>query len=326
MASSDLYDTCRRNSASQKLETGQMTKLASSFAKDARSNALQARAGEFLTEDEMRARLPAIFADNAHASRSDRYTYVSTIDLLRGLAKEGFKPTYAIQANTRKEDMRGHTKHLIRLRRDFTVAKPDVAEIVMLNSHGGQSSAQLFGGWFRFMCMNGMIVGDTLDEVRVHHKGDIVSDVVEGAYTIADRLGEVGDSVDRMKAIALPAPEQIALADAALTVRFDLAPGEKAPLHAEQLLRARRYDDNGADLWSTFNRVQENVMKGGLHGVTRDANNRRRNMTTREIRGIDQNVSLNRALWTLAQTMADLKGDKPLSAPAIKDAEFREVE
>jgi hypothetical protein len=73
--------------------------------------------------------------------------------------------------------------------------------------------------------------------------------------------------------------------------------------------------------------VQENVMRGGLHGIKRDAHNRPRNMTTREIRGIDQNLSLNRALWTLAQTMADLKtGEKASDGTRVIDAEFREVE
>jgi hypothetical protein len=305
-----------------------MTRLASTIRDGI---ALQARPGEFLTEDEMRARLPAIFADDAHASRSQRYTYVNTLDIVRGLDKEGFKPTFATQARTRNVDMRGHTKHLLRFRRDpSSLGKPDVPEIVMLNSHGGQSSVQLFGGWFRFICMNGMVVGDTIGEVRVHHKGDIVSDVIEGAYTIVNDLGAVANGVSTMKALTLSPAEQNVLADAAATVRFNLAEGEQSPVRAEQLLRARRYDDNGADLWSTFNRVQENVMKGGLHGVTRDANNRRRNMTTRQVNGIDQNLSLNRALWTIAQRMADLKGDKPdmpdMAGPRIVDAEFREVE
>lgn len=270
--------------------------------------AVQAPAGEWLTEDEMKARLPAIFAEDAHDSRSQRYTYVSTIDILRGLAKEGFKPTFATQARTRNADMRGHTKHLIRLRRDFELHKPDVPEIVMLNSHGGQSSAQLFGGWYRFLCMNGMVVGDTLDEVRVHHKGDIVGDVIEGAYTIVDGLNTVGDSVKEWKQLQLTGPEQKALAESAAMVRFDVPQGEPLPVSGEQMLRARRYDDNGADLWSTFNRVQENALRGGLHGSRRDANNRRRRLTTRDVNGIDQTVTLNRALWSLAQRMAELKG------------------
>jgi hypothetical protein len=33
-----------------------------------------------------------------------------------------------------------------------------------------------------------------------------------------------------------------------------------------------------------------------------------RRVTTREVRGIDQDVRLNRALWQLAERMAELKG------------------
>jgi Domain of unknown function (DUF932) len=268
---------------------------------------MQAPRGEWLTEDEMRARLPSIFAEEPHTSRSDRYTYVSTMEILRGLAKEGFKPTFATQAKTRNEDMRGHTKHLIRLRRDFQIDKPDVPEIVMLNSHGGQTSAQLFGGWYRFMCMNGMVVGETIDEVRVQHKGNIVDDIIEGSFKIVDDLKEVGDSVTEWKQLQLTGPEQNVLAESAATVRFDLKDGEASPVQPWQMLRPRRSGDDGADLWSTFNRVQENSLRGGLHGRRIDANGRRRNVTTRNVNGIDQNVSLNRALWTLAQKMAALK-------------------
>jgi hypothetical protein len=39
----------------------------------------------------------------------------------------------------------------------------------------------------------------------------------------------------------------------------------------------------------------------------RDANNRPRRSTTREVRGIDQDVKLNKALFTLATKMAELK-------------------
>lgn len=268
---------------------------------------LQAPRGEWLNEDEMKARLPSIFAEEPHTSRSDRYTYVSTMEILRGLAKEGFKPTFATQARTRNADMHGHTKHLIRLRRDFAIDKPDVAEIVMLNSHGGQSSAQLFGGWFRFMCMNGMVVGETIDEVRVRHKGNIVDDIIEGSFKIVDDLKEVGDSVTEWKQLQLAKPEQEALAESAATIRFDLKEGEASPVQPWQLLRSRRAGDDGADLWTTFNRVQENTLRGGLHGRRIDANGRRRNVTTRNVNGIDQNVSLNRALWTLAQKMAEIK-------------------
>ena len=54
------------------------------------------------------------------------------------------------------------------------------------------------------------------------------------------------------------------------------------------------------DLWTTYQRVQENLIKGGLSG--RNAKGRRRTHA-RAVRGIDGDVKLNRALWVMAETM-----------------------
>jgi hypothetical protein len=75
------------------------------------------------------------------------------------------------------------------------------------------------------------------------------------------------------------------------------------PVTETQVLTPRRFDDRGSDLWSTFNRIQENLVKGGLNG--RSAQGRRQR--TRPVQGIDQNLRLNRALWMLAEGMRQLK-------------------
>ena len=41
-------------------------------------------------------------------------------------------------------------------------------------------------------------------------------------------------------------------------------------------------------LWAVFNRVQENLVKGGLNGRTANGRNQR----TRPVQGIDQNLRL----------------------------------
>jgi hypothetical protein len=76
-----------------------------------------------------------------------------------------------------------------------------------------------------------------------------------------------------------------------------------APITESQVLRPRRIDDDRCDLWATFNRVQENLIDGGLR--TRAINGRR--LTTRPVQGIDQNLRLNRALWRLADGLRRLK-------------------
>lgn len=297
-----------------------MEKLFNSFRSEGE---LIARPGEWLTEDEMRSRLPAIFADDKHESRSERYTYVSTMDLLRGLAKEGFRPTYATQQRTRKEGMRGHTKHLIRLRKDFELDKPEKPEVVLLNSHGGQSSVTEAGGIWRTICMNGHIIGgNSIAKITVPHKGDIVDRVIEGAYTIVQGLQTVAGNVEEWKALPMSRDEQKLLATGAATVRFDLEEGEQSPVSLDQILQPRRYEDRRDDLWTVYNRVQENLNKGGLYGMKRDSRNRLRNLTTRPIKGINQNLALNRALWTLAEGMANLKAGK---APII-EGEYRDAD
>ena len=63
-----------------------------------------------------------------------------------------------------------------------------------------------------------------------------------------------------------------------------------------------------ADLWTTFNVVQENIIRGGLRGRKRGSNGRMRNMTTRPVKALDRNIKLNQALWVLTEKMAELKG------------------
>jgi hypothetical protein len=63
-----------------------------------------------------------------------------------------------------------------------------------------------------------------------------------------------------------------------------------------------------ADLWTTFNVVQENIIRGGLRGRKRSSNGRMRNMTTRPVKALDRNIKLNQALWVLTEKMAELKG------------------
>ena len=79
-------------------------------------NATGTRADRPLSDEEIRAVAPSIFAEAAHESRSSRYTYIPTIDVLNGLRREGFQPFMACQTRVRDDGKREHTKHMIRLR------------------------------------------------------------------------------------------------------------------------------------------------------------------------------------------------------------------
>lgn len=255
-----------------------------------------------LTDDQIMRTAPSVFAQGAHESRSARYAYIPTSDVLAGLRKEGFQPFAVAQATARREGHAGHTKHMIRLRHVESLARtvPDVNEIILVNSHNGTSSYQMMAGCFRFACLNGMIVGSIVDDIRVPHKGDVQHQVIEAAYKTLDNFKLVDESKEAFKATILSTAEQRAFASAAIVARFDVETPEQAPVSVDRMLQARRYEDRDDSLWTTFQRIQENAVRGGLHG--RNAATRRRS-TTREVTGIDGNVTLNRALWTLAEAL-----------------------
>jgi len=69
----------------------------------------------------------------------------------------------------------------------------------------------------------------------------------------------------RDSCLELTSGEQTALAESAHVVRFGDADGKvDTPITPTQPLQSRRRDDNGADLWRTFNRILENAIRGGL--------------------------------------------------------------
>ena len=74
-------------------------------------------------------------------------------------------------------------------------------------------------------------------------------------------------------------------------------------------------EDRSKDLWTTFNVVQENIIKGGLHAVKYNEGIPVRNVSSRSVKSIDGDVKLNRALWTLAQGLKEYK-DGSVSEPA----------
>lgn len=274
--------------------------LATRFARNAR----QISAREALTDDQLHRVVPSIFAAEAHGSRSEKYVYVPTIDIVQGLRREGWEPFFAVQAQPRDGSRTGHAKHMLRMRRPDHITETEAAEVIIVNSHDGTTSYQMFAGLVRFVCTNSMIAGTQFEEVRVHHKGQIQDQIIEGAYTIAQDFPRLIDASREMSAVTLTAPEQRVFAEAALVARYN---EDAAPVTPEQVLRRRRTADVAPDLWTTFNAVQENIIRGGLMGRRQAEDGRIIRRTTRPINGIDQNVTVNRALWTLAEGMRQLK-------------------
>ncbi|MDP1573755.1 MAG: DUF932 domain-containing protein [Coxiellaceae bacterium] len=173
-------------------------------------------------------------------------------------------------------------------------------EIVLVNSHDGLSSYRLMAGVFRVVCSNGLVAGDFYGETRVRHQGNVIGQVIEGSYSVIKESRGMIESANKMSSISLSIPEANRFAEEAHAIRFSDTPLFDS-IKANYLLAPRRFADNKTDLFTVFNVVQENVIKGGIRGYSVSSNFRPKRVTSRAISSIDQNVITNRALWSLAE-------------------------
>jgi hypothetical protein len=188
-------------------------------------------------------------------------------------------------------------RHVIRFRRRYeTVQLRDcLPEILFLNGHDGRTATQFRLALYRPVCTNGLIVcSESLPVWRVPHRGDILDAVIAAALAQAAQFEAVGAHVERMERTHLEEGQRLSFAADALALRFPRA--RQACLRPEQLLEPRRPEDNRRDLWTTYNVVQEAVIKGGLE--YRTASNRQ--MRSRGIKAIREDVRLNTGLWAKA--------------------------
>ena len=268
-----------------------------SFAVPSRANAFQ----RALSTDDIRVLAPAVFAPSAHERMSPKYTFIPTERVLNGLLQAGFVPVDARQTHTRRNHPM-YARHIVRLRRRFeTVDLRDaIPEVVFLNSHDGTSAYQIRLGLYRVVCTNGLIVSrGAFPAWCVSHRGDIVDEVVAGALELSERFEQLALRVERMEGRHLAKDEQLRLAEQALALRY--ADPLQAGMTPAQLLCCRRVGDARDDLWTIFNRVQENVLQGGL--IRRSPTGRL--VRSRRITSIREDVRLNGALWDLAEGMLE---------------------
>jgi hypothetical protein len=266
-----------------------------------------------LTEDELFDLAPSIFATEGHESRSSRFAAIPTIDVLRKIAEEGFFPVGAKQSTARDPVKALYTKHLIRLRKlDGTVRKvgDSVFELMLKNANDGTARYNLMGGLWRIRCANSLVAHQkTIEEIAIRHTGDAAMGVLEASIKLLDQSERVMASAASWGRIDMDEPERLAFARKAHELRFEgKTYGVATAVGPERLLEARRAGDKGGDLWTTFNVVQENLIKGGQEGDGMDGKGKACRYKSRPVKSIDADVTMNTKLWGLADAWATEHG------------------
>jgi len=253
---------------------------------------------ETISLDKAAQLAPAIFATKpASYINQKMYTFTPTTGIIDQMNSQGWQLTKVQQSNSKSELRRDYGIHIVRFQHPDIYIKSETGgvearpEIVVINSHDGTKPLQFEAGLFRLVCENGLVLKTqdfggfkerhtkfTLDSLKtkIDEKMSIMNKTVD---TISKWAGREMSAADRRK-----------FATEALSLRLS---SDRVAEEYEimEILNPRRDADRANTLWHTYNRVQENLIKGGFQ-----MNNR----TARAITNPMEDMVLNQGLWQLA--------------------------
>ena len=261
----------------------------------------------YLNLEEIGTVCPSALTQEPSNHLSHIYKFIPTTEVIDVLGEHGWHPTQAVQTRIRKgnEDKKNFKKHMIRFRNELNndiskVIGDTHPEILLTNSHDGSCSFRFHVGLFRLVCSNGLVIADkTFDSFRVMHKGFQKEDILNVVSKTTEKIPMVVGRVQEMMSKNLTTTQQYDFAKRVADARW----GEDKMIDVNQMLKVRRIEDAGDDLWSVFNRVQENLLEGGILTITPKDNGKVRRSRSRAIRSIDQNLEVNKMLWSLSESI-----------------------
>jgi hypothetical protein len=273
---------------------------------------LDLQSSDFLSLEEIREMAPSVFTTQGSKDTSDKYTHIPTDTVIRDLELLGWKVADVKEVAARKEDNKGFQKHLVIFRNpDVVITGNDndtvYPQVLLTNSHDGKNSFKFQAGLFRMICENGLVIADeTFEDYSIRHMGydfDALQGVIKDMISNLDLTVE---SMNKMKQIELNEDQQLELAKKLLDIRLEGTENEYDAGQPEDINVAQRDEDMGNDLWSVFNRQQENIIEGNfkyfngkrysnmvpnLHFVARQA---------RPIKNFKQDMAVNKKMFAAA--------------------------
>jgi hypothetical protein len=226
---------------------------------------------------------------------ANSYEGIHTASIIESLAVSGWELASSSQRRAYKTKVED-AYHVARLKhKTYKTIDGDRIELVISNSHDKSSSFKVNIGVFRLVCSNGLVLGENLlQPMIIPHKGFLTKVVPEliDLY-MAKALDKVEESIKKMQEKKLSTKEKKDLAEKAFYLKHKEG---YAPFDLVQLYTPNRKEDNGSDLWSIYNVIQENLTHGiydiiGANGKGRKA---------KKITSPMSNLEINQKLHDLA--------------------------
>ena len=261
-----------------------------------------------LSQADLLEKVPAAITPAPAPKTSKNYDFVDTMQAVEILQDNGFKPVYAAQKPSRKSGNIPFASHLIAFAQDLS-DKEHRPEILLWNSHDASQSLRLLSGLYRFACDNGIVCGEGL-QAKLRHDGGQTAGFEKLVQDQAQNMPLAMATADLMRATKLDLEQQKNFAKQALQLRwqeFDETSDDKGSFFDDLTLaysnHARRAADTPQNLWTTYNRLQESVIRGGVPLLSR-TNNGLKERAAKAVQSLKETVRLNQGLWDLAEKAA----------------------
>ena len=220
--------------------------------------------------------------------------YIPTIGVIENLQNQGWKINGVCEQRSKNRKI---SNHYVKLEHpDFTIQHKGktegLANLYLTNSCNGKSPLNLDLGVYRLVCSNGLIRKDSYMERSFKHNEKSLQRIPLALQDINNHAQRILTEFNKLKYKELTPQEAMALAAKAAKLRF-----EDNTIDYTQLLQSHRTEDEGNDLWSVYNRIQENLTKSNLL-IDRDG---RLISGTNNVRN---DIKVNQDLFELVENLA----------------------
>ncbi len=244
--------------------------------------------------------------DQRHGTKSQRFQPIKPEMIAEVLSPHGFNLASLKTGQAILPDRADHQTTIARYRSQNEMKiGGHYLDIVAKVPHL-YGAVELFLGTYRVICGNGMAVGVKFNSFKVKHLGNPADQIKQALPILVAQEQAMVETIQAMQGIQLNFSMQLQLASAAATLRL----GDQSNLlqqFSEDLLIARRAEDEREDLYTVFNRIQENLVRNRMRYTTQSVrlvngvqetyvrNNTTSPIGERSVRSVD----FNRQLWDL---------------------------
>lgn len=247
---------------------------------------------------------------------SEHYSTTDDLKAVRTLNENGWFVSQYKQVKAHNADKSQFRTYLATYTHESGLEIPEEGKLTVLQkgSHDGSKKLVFNLGFYRFICANGMVAGESLfNPLEIKHIGDKPAQLDAVVSRLLGIAPALFDKIKEFQGLNLTESQALGFAHEALALRF----GEEAPVRPEDVLVPLRHADATNSLWRVLNRVQERLIKKtNLIGtykkpmVDKDKNpvldfagkpavvTFQRAVTG--VKGIDLDLKINTGLWDLA--------------------------